>query len=977
MNRFARFICLLISLVIISISQTFSQRAYLSHFTTKSGLPGNNCYFVLQDAQGFIWVSTDAGVSRYDGKYFENFTVDDGLSDNQILHIKQDRQGRIWFLSLNGKLSYFYNGRIFNAGNDTLLQKLEFDGAIVSFLEDSSGRLWFGTGTNLLGMWDGKKLHEYRSKDNNAQFINAYVDEDSSGNISVFTTQAAFKFQNNRMVRLEGVEMPLSYKSIQKLPNGNMAFLKRDGIYEWNNGKSVLLKKVTPEILTKQPGFFYLKNDKAWLSTADGIYVVDEKQQTQHYMVGISTNQAVKDRDGNFWFTTGNGLYLLPDKPERLNVLNKEFGLTTNAVTALTMDKRRRLWLGMDDGSINILDTAMQRTEVIRFTDKKYQRVKQLEFDADGNNLFFASGAGMGVVQNALQPNKHVSYLQEVNNLVFSLKSFSISPNNEIAMALASGVALIDYVPGSFRFDATQYKENVTFFKNRAFKVLYNNRQELWFSNINGLSKVKGHTNTLYSLKGSIIDKRINDICTIEGSMLALATDGYGILLFLDGKIGKRITTKNGLSSNICYKLFYKHGYLWAITNLGVNRINLENTEEDIKTFEYAGDLLMSDVNDLYIDDKNAYFATNSGLVYFSNGNTGKKYAPIKVFITSINVNGNAVDLSTRNLEIAPGRGNINFNYSAVDFRNRRIRYRYRLHDDAPWIETKNRRLEFTSLEPGSYVFEVSARTMETGWGPATVFSFELERQFWQTTWFWLLVSLAGASLLFMFAVIITRRQKNKEKLELTVRNKILTLEQQALQAMMNPHFIFNVMNAIQHFMNTQDKVAANKILTGFARLIRKNMDIVSKSFISIEEELEYLNLYLNLEKSRFGEKFDFKIDVAPSIDTSETMIPSMLLQPFVENAIWHGLMPKETHGEVHISIRQSGNVLQITIDDDGIGYENSLKQQKHGHISRGMSLTRDRIALINSIEQNSIQLSVQQKTTGGTCVEILIPILE
>ncbi|MGY0041416.1 sensor histidine kinase [Pedobacter sp. NJ-S-72] len=136
------------------------------------------------------------------------------------------------------------------------------------------------------------------------------------------------------------------------------------------------------------------------------------------------------------------------------------------------------------------------------------------------------------------------------------------------------------------------------------------------------------------------------------------------------------------------------------------------------------------------------------------------------------------------------------------------------------------------------------------------------------------------------------------------MKNKILMLEQQALQAMMNPHFVFNVMNSIQHYINTKDTSSANKILTGFARLIRKNLDICTKSFISIEEEIEYLSLYLTLEKKRFGEKFNYTIHVSEEIDQDETMIPSMILQPYIENAIWHGLMPKEDGGKISIVIK-------------------------------------------------------------------------
>ena len=199
-------------------------------------------------------------------------------------------------------------------------------------------------------------------------------------------------------------------------------------------------------------------------------------------------------------------------------------------------------------------------------------------------------------------------------------------------------------------------------------------------------------------------------------------------------------------------------------------------------------------------------------------------------------------------------------------------------------------------------------------------------------------------------------------------------LEQQALQAMMNPHFVFNVMNSIQHYINTKDTSSANKILTGFARLIRKNLDICTKSFISIEEEIEYLSLYLSLEKKRFGEKFNYTITVAGDIDQDETMIPSMILQPYIENAIWHGLMPKEEGGKIEIIIGHidSGELL-IRIIDDGIGIENALRDKKDKHESKGMSLTQERINLINQIEAYPIQITYIQNGNSGTTISIIL----
>src|SRR5690606_30071786 len=152
-----------------------------------------------------------------------------------------------------------------------------------------------------------------------------------------------------------------------------------------------------------------------------------------------------------------------------------------------------------------------------------------------------------------------------------------------------------------------------------------------------------------------------------------------------------------------------------------------------------------------------------------------------------------------------------------------------------------------------------------------------------------IIIFLVSALIMLVFYFI---KEKRRRKEKLIVQNNITELEQRALQAMMNPHFVFNVMNSIQHFLNKSDSATANRILARFARLARKHLEICMKSMITLQEEIIYLRSYLSLEKIRFSNKMDFKITVSNDVDTEDILIPSMLIQPFIENAIWHGLMP-------------------------------------------------------------------------------------
>jgi ligand-binding sensor domain-containing protein len=964
------------ALVFIPIGYSFAQTAYLPHYTTKNGLPSNNCYYTLQDKKGYIWIATDAGVSRFDGTTFENFSVDDGLPDNQVLQLREDSKGRIWFLALNGQLSYFYNGKIYNTTNDEQLKQLNFNAVVVSFFEDNKGRIWFGTNKNIIGVWDGKSLIRYSSPNSKKQYANAFINQDKQGNIWAYSTTATFLYIKSNFVLVEDAALPLSYKTITNRKDNSVYFLDKTGLNIKSGAESRLLLKINKELLSNNPGYIYAEEKSLWLSNNSGVYVISLNGEIKQILKDIDVNQVIKDKNQNIWFTTKNGIYRLPEAKERLYIFNKNNGLSTDVIKSITKDTNGRFWLGTAN-ELNILNKKTKQVLRIDLADKKkYNQVKQLVFDKNNQTIYFASDYGLGAMSSTYPNNKNIKYLKETNNSVFVIKNFSLDNGSKIALSLSSGVVIINDRFKNLEFSALNYKENQDYFKDRSYRVYFDEQQNLWFSNINGLSEFTNSKINKHFEKYPLLTKRINDIKRLNDGTLTLATDGYGIILVKNGKIIKQITKNEGLNNNIINRLFVKDSFLWAISNNGVNRIDITQGKIIINSFDYANDLLSDDLNDIYIDTDTAYFATNNGLIYFAHSQKSQQTLAPKTYISSVMVNKEYLDLSLTSFILKPNERNIAFNYSAVDFKNRKIVYRYRLKDDENWSETKNRRLELSSLEPGNYCFEVSAKSQDSQWSKPAKINFVIEKHFWQTWWFFSICMIIGAYFLYIITVRITKRQKNKEQEQLLLKNKILMLEQQALQAMMNPHFVFNVMNSIQHYINTQNTSSANKVLTGFAKLIRKNLEICTQSYVTIEEEIEYLKLYLSLEKNRFGDKLIYSITVDSSIDKEETQIPSMLLQPYIENAIWHGIMPLEDGGEVKVMIDQKDeDYLWIKIIDNGIGIKNSLTNKNSNHKSKGMSLTQERINLLNKIEAKPIQLYIEQNGESGTTITILVPL--
>jgi LytS/YehU family sensor histidine kinase len=269
-------------------------------------------------------------------------------------------------------------------------------------------------------------------------------------------------------------------------------------------------------------------------------------------------------------------------------------------------------------------------------------------------------------------------------------------------------------------------------------------------------------------------------------------------------------------------------------------------------------------------------------------------------------------------------------------------------------------------------------------WSEVLSYPFTVRPPFWLSWWF-ILLEIAAISAI-VSAIVASRRKitlarYQKEQFEL--RSRMLSLEQQSLNSSMNRHFIFNALNSIQYYINRQDKLSANRYLSDFARLIRKNLDSSQENLTPLREEIERLELYMKLEHMRFKDKFDYHIHIDPSLDLDTIKVPAMLLQPFLENSIWHGLLPKDSLGKVEVDISKINGHLEFTIRDNGIGIENSLKNKTgtDNHISKGMQITNGRIDLIRKMTGETIellgpyQLHDEFNQPSGTEVKIVLPV--
>jgi LytS/YehU family sensor histidine kinase len=274
---------------------------------------------------------------------------------------------------------------------------------------------------------------------------------------------------------------------------------------------------------------------------------------------------------------------------------------------------------------------------------------------------------------------------------------------------------------------------------------------------------------------------------------------------------------------------------------------------------------------------------------------------------------------------------------------------------------------------------------------PIKILFINISPAFWNTWWFRTLVTIL---VLGIFYLVVRYRTQQRFKLQLErsgkekqiaeIRQKATELEMQALRAQMNPHFIFNSLNSINRFILQNDRAQASEYLTKFSKLVRMILQNSQASLITLESELESLDLYLNLESLRFNYHFDYKITVPKDLDKEVLQVPPLILQPYVENAIWHGLMHKEEKGHLNIDISENDDHLFLKIRDDGVGREKAKAMASKSatkHKSMGLRITENRIAILqkNGSRESPVtihDLVSDDGTAAGTEVIIKMPLI-
>jgi len=454
-------------------------------------------------------------------------------------------------------------------------------------------------------------------------------------------------------------------------------------------------------------------------------------------------------------------------------------------------------------------------------------------------------------------------------------------------------------------------------------------------------------------------------------------------LLVVDGEDWTVIGEKEGLPSNLTKSAYeVENGDWWVVQKTGLVRMRKEKGDWEIKPLGREQGLLTPGIEGGLYDGRYIWLSDPKGLLRIDLDRVELDFPEAPLYLTRFEVHDSTlVDLPAL---LQRDENSVTFHFQLVDFRQQKsIRYQYRLLglEDA-WVDTKTNQVRFPQLGPGAYTFEVRASKVNGTWGQRISKSFTIRPAYYETWWFTcLLIMLLILLMWLIFALFLRRMRKSN-----AMREANLLYEQQALNAQMNPHFVFNSLNSIQAFIVRNDSRNSVRYLSKFAKLMRNSLDASQARSISLAAEIELLQNYCELEKLRFGGGFTFSIEHAPALNPDEIGLPTYLIQPHVENAIWHGLqhLPEEKAGHLSIAFTLVNGLLVCRVEDNGIGRGASERMKPKGkeHQSHALNILTKRLALLKRIHAKStfsfeiIDLQDEEGHACGTAVELYISVM-
>jgi ligand-binding sensor domain-containing protein len=1007
----------------------------------EKGLSQNTVQCIMQDSRGFIWIGTWDGLNRYDGYSFTIFNMGNGLSNSTIYDIAEDKEGNIWIATDDGLNCMDWSGKDVRTFMHSPREANSISSNTVNHLHlDRKGMLWISTsnGLNKLNPKTGTfSLYNFFSPDadkNFANWVNSVL-EDQHGNFWVSTRYGLHRFDpiNDSFTTFYFNEDNAG--PVQNLSNniqctlqdmeGNIWAGTRAGIFILDPGTGKHSRIYHKEDCAECPGsntinaLYQDRSGKFWIGTDKSLDIYDAKSgkfsqyRSSSSTTSISNNDIrciFEGLDGTIWVGTYIGLNKV-DKSSSLfthyhHLSDYPNSLSDNTVYSIMEDREGLVWIATYKG-VNILD---RDTETFTFLNHdpddensiSSDRIRVLLEDSSGDVWIGTETSGLN--RYAKESGKVTRYTHDNGN------PFSIPENNIVSMMedskgrlwVGTGKGVCYKNKGSDIFKTFNQDKGPLRLSGNLIWSIYEDRDGfIWIGTTQGLNRMDPELKSIVyfyhdpSDPASISSNRVFSIYQDQKGIFWIGTMGGGLNRY-DPRSGgfKAYTEYHGLPNNVVYAIIEdKQGKLWITTNWGLSKF--DKLTETFVNYDALDGVQGNEFN------AGAYFVNPKGEIYFGGMNGFNVFMPSdikinrnvpRIAITGFRVFNELTDQFIEDGDTCRLNYSDNFfsfEFSALDYTNpAKNWYRYYLEGyDPGWINTSSSRryARYQKVNPGTYLFHVTGTNNDGIWNLNGTTVTVIIRPPWWQTWsfriFFFLTMVAGVWGLIYWRLKYMRKKHDIEKKMLSIEKQVFDLEQKALRLQMNPHFIFNSLNAIQNFVIINDTDKAVNYLAKFSHLMRMILANSIQSYIPLKDELKALTYYMDLEKLRFDDKFDYFIQLDPAIDSEFIEVPPMLMQPFVENAIIHGLMHIEGKGRLSVELKKKRDTLVCIIEDNGIGREAAIRLREQSGIQRqprGMMITQERLEILSKQRKKGFLVKVtdlkdEKGKALGTRVEITI----
>lgn len=987
------------------INNAFSQYPASSAFKTLNvtdGLPQSFISGLEQDSIGFIWIGTRDGLAKFDGKKFKIFRHISGdnstIDNNTINSLYLDRQSRLWIAYETGAIDVLHTQteRLFHLTKDPVYKPVYKSlKSGHSTAEDAEGNIWMLCNSGGLFICNiNKRTGQYYPErtfglqNNKIVGITAH-----NGKIVLVTDTALVTVTSDKKITQVA---PYTFNDPHLFDPANKW---KDAYTQFRNNGEIIIQDTSRFII-------YHPSTKSFTT----VPLPAGKNKLNFVMV--------VNNKGDVFFDYNNDIYVL-SSDDKISIWKPKDKSISYGYKTMLIDRSNVLWLGGNGSGIQLHNLQLSNW-IARYYEKNFHEdilknylnvsedeIKKsflygmpsyrLRWKRTGSKIWFSKAVDNSVVKPQLcyYENGHLVnplwyYTDTAKNTHININAIATSGSGKLwgidfflrpvrfdevtrAVTVYPSIASINfentYTVNSLSIDG----ENI-FWISTALEGLfcYNKQKKTVIHYFSGEAPGALPTNQLMNLVQDPLDSAI----------LWIGSLGSGLIRF--NKItGKCIayTTRNGLPNNTVYAVVAdKSGVLWCSSNKGVFSFHPRTTA--VRSFTSEDGLPGDEFNRYhffqFLDGQIAFGGIDGYTVFDPLRIANDTFQP-SVALTDIHINNIAADFgfpaspfggainSLKEIVLPYNQNFLTFKFAALQYNvTEKLLYRYKLGGfDENWVYAGNENIaNYTKIPPGHYTLEVNATNTAGKWsGYIKTLSVTIEPPFWGTWWFIALGILVLVATIYFLVKYRTSIIRKEERQKIAFEKEASELKARALRAQMNPHFIFNCLNSIKALIQEDNKQQAVIYLTTFSKLIRSQLNNVQQE-ITLHDELQNCRLYTQLEALRFGSKIVCEVEIEDGVDLHSIPVPPLILQPFIENAIWHGILPKGG-GKVTVSVKQTQGEIACMIDDNGIGRDMAMRnisQTSPTHDSKGMRLVKNRLNLYNIIHNQGGSIEVIDK---------------